>query len=267
MKTAIHVLLFLFVLGLPFTAPAGAAGTSPAPLEIGEKMFTTPQGKEGFPRGAEIHYPVFKGEDEATRKLQAMVLASYCDFLTEEPEEGPRKTFAGTVDELRQTASQYNILTEAKFEVGLNDGRFLVLTFTSETLGAYPWTWFRRIVVDRKTITILTPSAVFANHNGLCRLVNRKLQAEIAGAIKGADVKPGDPLYDEYRFEEPDVRRQFREKNLPGFVIGTKGVTFFYDYAFPHVGKASEPSGKFFLPWKDLKPFIKPDGPFARFIQ
>lgn len=266
MKTALHALFLLFVLGLPFTAPARVSGTSPAPVEVGEGAFTTPKGNEGFPRGAEIRYPIFKGEDEATRKLQRLVLASYCDFLNDE-DEGERRTFAGTVEELRQTASQHLTLTEAKFEVGLNDGRFLVLTFTSEILGAYPWTLYRRIVIDRETVAILAPSAAFTDADGLCRLLDRKLQAEIASSIKGADVKPGDSLYEEYRFEEPDVRRQFRERNLPGFIIGTKGVTFFYDYAFPHVGKASEPSGKFFLSWKEMKPFITPDGPFGKFVK
>jgi hypothetical protein len=266
MKTALHALFFLFVLGLPFTVPARVAGTSLAPVEVGEGTFTTPQGKEGFPRGAEIHYPIFKGEDESTRTLQRLVLASYCDFLNDE-DEGERRTFTGTVEELRQTVSKNAILTQATFEVGLNDGRFLGLTFTSETLGAYPWTTVRRIVIDRETVAVLPPAAVFTNTDGLCRLLDRKLQAEIASSIKGADVKPGDSLYDEYRFEEPDVRRQFREKNLPGFIIGTKGVTFFYDYAFPHVGKASEPSGKFFLSWKEMKPFISPDGPFGKFVK
>lgn len=266
MKIARHALFVLFVLGLPFTVFAREAGKAPAPVEVGEGMFTTPPGKDGFPRGAEIHYPIFKGEDEATRKLQAVALASYCDFLNDEDED-ERRTFTGTVEELRQTVSKNSTLTQATFEVGLNDGRFLALTFTSETLGAYPWTWFRRIVVDRKTFAILNPSVVFANPSGLCRLVGRKLQAEIAKAMKEADVTQGDAMYEQYRFEEPDVRRQFREKDLSGFVISVKGVTFFYDYGFPHISKASEPPGKFFLPWKDLTPFIKPDGPFAGFVR
>lgn len=268
MKYRVLVLLCFLLVGnfAPVAGRQKATASAPLPVEISGKTLTTPKGKEDFPRGAEIRYPIFRGDAAATRKLQALALASYCDFLNDE-DEGERRTFTGTVEELRQTASKNAMLTQATFEVGLNDGRFLVLTFTSEILGAYPWTLFRRIVIDRETVTILGPAAVFTDTDGLCRLLDRKLQAEIARSIKGADVKPGDALYDEYRFEGPDVRRQFRERNLPGYIIGAKGVTFFYDYAFAHVGKAAEPSGKLFLPWKGMKPFIKPDGPLGKFVK
>ncbi len=56
-------------------------------------------------------------------------------------------------------------------------------------------------------------------------------------------------------------------KNLDGFSISSEGVTFIYDYGYPHVIKAIEPYGEFLLKWQELKPFIRPDGLLARFVR
>jgi hypothetical protein len=40
-----------------------------------------------------------------------------------------------------------------------------------------------------------------------------------------------------------------------------------YDYGFPHVIEALEPSNEIFLPYSQLKPFIRTDGLLARFVR
>ena len=61
--------------------------------------------------------------------------------------------------------------------------------------------------------------------------------------------------------------RKFVAKELNHFSVNEQGVTFYYDYDFPHVAKALEPNGEFFVSYADLKPFIKRDGLLARFVR
>ena len=55
--------------------------------------------------------------------------------------------------------------------------------------------------------------------------------------------------------------------NSKNFPISDEGVTFYYDYGFPHVIQALAPDGQYFFKWAELKPFIKPDGLLARFVR
>ncbi|MEO8042608.1 MAG: hypothetical protein ABI646_08370, partial [Acidobacteriota bacterium] len=56
-------------------------------------------------------------------------------------------------------------------------------------------------------------------------------------------------------------------KDLQGFGISDTGVTFKYDYGYPHVAEALEPPGDFFIAYYDLKPLIRTDGLLARFVR
>jgi hypothetical protein len=57
----------------------------------------------------------------------------------------------------------------------------------------------------------------------------------------------------------------FTVANLDRFSVSDKGITFWYDYGFPHIIQALQPEGRFFFSWTELKAFIKPDGLLARF--
>ena len=57
------------------------------------------------------------------------------------------------------------------------------------------------------------------------------------------------------------------KEDLDQFSLSDKGVTFIYDYGFPHAIEALQPDGRFFLSWAKLRPFIKRDGLLARFIR
>ncbi len=56
-------------------------------------------------------------------------------------------------------------------------------------------------------------------------------------------------------------------KDLAGFSIGDNGVTFYYDYKYPHVIEALEPFDALVLTYRDLKPFIRRDGLLASFVR
>ena len=78
---------------------------------------------------------------------------------------------------------------------------------------------------------------------------------------------------DEQAVEDPDAddpgilfgSRRFSSKDLDGYEVSVKGVTFHYKYAFPHVAIVYEPAGEFFYTWAQLKPYIKAGGLLSRF--
>ncbi|MEO8649737.1 MAG: hypothetical protein ABI539_11285 [Acidobacteriota bacterium] len=49
--------------------------------------------------------------------------------------------------------------------------------------------------------------------------------------------------------------------------IPDRGVTFLYNYGYPLVAQAPEPSGEFFVPFAELRPYIGRDGLLARFAR
>jgi hypothetical protein len=56
-------------------------------------------------------------------------------------------------------------------------------------------------------------------------------------------------------------------KDLSGFFVSEKGITFLYDYNFAHVVEACEPEKEYFFSWLRLKPFIKREGLLGKFIR
>ena len=72
--------------------------------------------------------------------------------------------------------------------------------------------------------------------------------------------------------ENPDVDqpellfgdKHFTSKDLDGFEVSDKGVTFHYDYDFPHVAEGIQPEGNFFYTWAQLRPYIKKGGLLTR---
>ncbi len=52
--------------------------------------------------------------------------------------------------------------------------------------------------------------------------------------------------------------------DIKEFSVGKKGVTFMYEYGFPHVIEALQSSGKYFFTWDQLRSYIKPGGLLTR---
>ena len=63
---------------------------------------------------------------------------------------------------------------------------------------------------------------------------------------------------------EPAKQSRFGADDLNRFRLDEKGVTFVYDFGFPHVSEALEPSGEYFLSWEELRPYVEPGGPLSR---
>lgn len=100
---------------------------------------------------------------------------------------------------------------------------------------------------------------------GLNKAIINVLKAEEAKM----DAEGKEYLADE-RKSYPEIKPtpdNIKLKDLSGFTITDKGVIFHYEYNFPNVIKALEPSGELFISFANLKPFISPDGLLGGFVR
>jgi hypothetical protein len=151
-------------------------------------------------------------------------------------------------------------LESATFQVLYNKGAILCVALSIEGSGAYPDGSTKYVVVDTRTGMKQTPAMVFTNLNGLAAMVVGDQKKEIAAAIK--EIKKDPDLRD------PDPSLLFTDSNftaedLNGFSVNAKGVTFHYDYGFPHVIQALQPAGEFTYDWSQMKPYLKAGGLLA----
>ena len=153
-------------------------------------------------------------------------------------------------------------LEDASYTVNYNKHNVLDITLTSEGSGAYPSTFNKTVVVDLKTGNKVKPIDVFTNLSGLAAMCKKAQQAEIKKAI--IDIKKENP--DEENPADLFKESNFTVKNLDEFSVNDKGVTFIYDYGFPHVILALQPDGQYFFTWAQLKPFIKRGGLLEQFV-
>ncbi len=151
-------------------------------------------------------------------------------------------------------------LESATYEVIYNKGSILCVSLSIEGSGAYPDGSTKYVVVDTRTGAQQTPSMVFTDLEVLAAMVSEDQKKEIAEAIKEIRKDP--------ELRDPDPAELFTDSkftadDLKGFSVNSKGVTFHYDYGFPHVIQAVQPPGEFTLSWSQMKPYLKPGGLLA----
>lgn len=157
-------------------------------------------------------------------------------------------------------------LDSADFKTEYNRGGILAIALTIDGSGAYPSTSTKHVVVDTKTGLQLKPEDLFISNKTaeLINLLDDRLQKRMKLAI--AEVKK-DSVEDGAALTEMLAEKKFTDENLDYFSVNDKGVTFYYDYGFPHINLALEPDGELFLSYADLKSFVKRDGLLARFVR
>ncbi|MCD4793066.1 MAG: hypothetical protein K8R54_07540 [Bacteroidales bacterium] len=89
----------------------------------------------------------------------------------------------------------------------------------------------------------------------LVTLCNNILQEKIQNQIKENDFSKAPEIIDMLE------SCYFGTYTLLQFYITEGVLNFNYDFDFPHVYKAAEPDGHISVPFKDIKDYIKPDGP------
>jgi hypothetical protein len=157
-------------------------------------------------------------------------------------------------------------LEEAEYEVKYNKNGILTVSLFITGTGAYPSSANETVVVDLRTGNKVLPANVFTNINGMIGRIKQIQQEKIKSGVE--EIK-SDPSYPELQseIEERLKNADFKAANLGGFAVETDGVTFFYDYGFPHVIEALEPNGDYFLSWAEIKPFIKRTGLLGKFVR
>lgn len=153
-------------------------------------------------------------------------------------------------------------LESADYTVNYNNHNILDVTLFIEGSGAYPDGSSKYLVINSKTGIRVKPSDVFTNLNGLAAMGRKAQQAEIKEEI--ARLKKEEPDFDPKEYLND---AKFTAENLWAFTVSEKGLTFHYNYGFPHAIQALEPSGEYFYKWSELKPFIKQNGLFGVFVK
>lgn len=160
-------------------------------------------------------------------------------------------------------------ITNLYFDVKYNANNILDIWLMMDGVGAYPDTATKHIVIDLQTGKKLNIPDLFKRNKliSLRNAIRRKMKESEArleaSEMEGLKFQRENGNYNDFH-PSPE---KLELKDLDGFSISNKGVTFLYDYGYPHVSQAMEPSGEFFMSFKQLKPFIRNEGLLARFIR
>lgn len=165
---------------------------------------------------------------------------------------------------IKEELGEMQWLEEASYEVNYNKNGILDITLSMTGSGAYPSTFSKTVVINSKTGNVVRADEVFINLPELAAKVSQAQQMEIR---KAQTEYKKDPESADFDGSEYFGNAKFTTKQLENFSISDKGVTFNYNYGFPHVVLALEPDGKYFYSWAELKPHIKRGGLLARFIR
>lgn len=164
---------------------------------------------------------------------------------------------------LKEEISEQYALDSASYEVLYNKSGILNILLIGEVSGAYPTTLQKSVVIDSKTGERVKAADIFTKLTELAAKVKKSQEAEVKKAV--VQIKKENP-----EIEDPKEffgTTDYSVKNLDDFSVSDKGITFRFDYEFPHVALALQPDGRFFYSWAQLKPFIKRDGLLARFVR
>ena len=212
-----------------------------------EKTYTRPKPIADFKKSFTVTYPKIKAATPAlSRKIESAI--SY-----------ERNLGLNVKEEM----AEVQWLEEAGFTDVYNSRGLLCVELFMSGSGAYPSGSTKTVVVNLKTGNRVKASDAFSNRGELAARVKAMLKAEIEARIK--------ELKDDPEFREDDPASLFQDKDfttadLEEFSVDDKGVTFIYEYSFPHVIKAVEPDGRFHFSWRQISAFIRRDGPFAQFV-
>ena len=164
---------------------------------------------------------------------------------------------------IREEIADVQWLEEADFDVNYNSRGILVVTLTINGSGAYPDGISRTVVVNAKTGNRILPQDAFTDLGDLAALVKQKQKDEVERSIKELKADPENKEIDPAElFESSD----FNIDDLKEYAVDNETVTFIYDYGFPHVIEALQPEGRFTFKWSEVERFVKPGGPFGKFV-
>ncbi len=240
----IKVLLSIVFFCVCLSVPLAAQSVVISPRKV---VYTRPRATTDLKKTFTIVYPKVKASSPAlSRKIEQA--ASY-----------PAVLGLNVREEL--TESQW--LEEADYEVHYNAHGILVITLSMNGTAAYADGTSKTVAVDLRSGFRLRPADVFVKRESLIDKLAAMQRTEIDAAInemkKDPEAKDVDPA-------ELFVEEKFTADHLQWFAIDDAGVTFIYDYGFPHVLEGYEPEGRYKFSWNEIATFVKVPGPLAHFV-
>lgn len=194
---------------------------------------------------AVLHYPKLSGlTDPAV--LNKVQMAIDLPSVLDEP-----------LESIKQNYDRSPWLTQITYQVNYNQNGIFDITYAISGIGAYPSTSEKQISVSLVSGKVLRAEDLFKVESlgVLARMLDQALQAEVKAGI--AKVKAAEPDVDA---EQMFRNQRYRMRHLNNFSITPQGVTFRYNYGFPHVALAYEPAGRFAMSYAELQPYLKPKG-------
>ncbi len=171
----------------------------------------------------------------------------------------PKAVLGESLKELETEFQTTGWLSTLTYQVDYNKNSIAALTYTKEGVGAYPSGFRFYVAVDLQTGKVIKAADLFTPE-GLEKVaarINELMQKRIQNAIAQNSNQDTD-------LKSRLSGKQFKVENLNTFVIGEKGITFIYDFDFPHVIQALAPDGQFFLSYTELQPSVRPIGRLGR---
>jgi hypothetical protein len=144
-----------------------------------------------------------------------------------------------------------------RFDVNYNKKNILSLTISVETMSAYPDVLIRNYNFNTKTGTVIfldsllkkdsIPSLISKFNNELSKRMEEAKAIAFEDAEMAQETDFINNLFD---------KREFLKEDLKNFIITDKGITFTFEFGFPHVAQALEPASDFFISRENLKPYL-----------
>ncbi|CAN5505889.1 hypothetical protein BH10ACI2_BH10ACI2_09880 [soil metagenome] len=235
-----------FIFSILFIASVAFSASGQSVVITGKKVtYKRPKPFADYKKEFTITYPKVKAATPAlSKKIESSI--SYASVLHLD---------------LQGELMDFQWLEDADYQVGYNKNGVLSIELSMEGSGAYLSVDSKTAVVDLRSGVRVRPANVFTNLNGLAAMVRKAQKDEIAESIK--EIKK-DPEYEEPNPERLFKDANFKTVNLDEFSVNGDGVTFHYNYGFPHAIQALGPSGNFTFTWSQLKPYIKRGGLLTR---
>jgi hypothetical protein len=245
MKTKIFAFSLIFL----FTASAFSQSVNITPRKIVLRRTNT---SADYKKKYTVVYPIISG---VSRRLKSKIERN----LRYEKTFG--YFFTDGLDE------QYQLLDKGYYRVIYNKNDILNLKFSIDVSAAYESHYDKTIAVNLETGELIKPEDIFISRKleQLAAKIDKSLQAEIAEAVREIkkDLSEGDSKQVLAQFEG----KIFTPLYLENFEMSDKGITFVYNYEFAHIVRNYEPTGRFFLSYAQLKPFVRRDGLLGKLIK
>ncbi|MCO6511932.1 MAG: hypothetical protein J5I65_14195 [Aridibacter famidurans] len=208
------------------------------------KVIYVRQGEDlpDFKRRFEITYPMVSGLKSERAKRQFDDTISYW------------KAFDTTLEE---NLDDYYWLDTLDYEVPFNRNGIVVIRLIISGSAAYVDGDLKTLVVDTNTGRRVTVRQAFTGLPGLAKKLAKMQYAAVAKEIEEQEGLGPDDVQ--------TIREYMKDKaitvsSIDEFSVSDEGVTFHFDYGFPHVIQALQPNGDYSFTWEEIGPYLKKGG-------